>query len=424
MIFRLNNPAEPAFFLIFSDWLALLRSGSVLLSATLNQQLNSVYLKTQIFTTLCRESLKQHIRNMSVCLRKLTIHAISPTVFRFMNLLYGRFYKSLSLSAALILIFLTGFLNAQQLHTYVDRDSIRVGDTFTLSVVLDGNFNLLSYPDDEHFPDDLELQNRQRFQVSATRDSIVYTLQFFGVEDIVIDPMEFQIRAEQQDTTLLTSRVPLFFKTTLTEEDDQLRPLKPIFDFARSYWPFLVGFVLLALIAYLVYRLLKDRARKETFIPTPYQAKTFVNPVDELEKSIHHIASQPAPKNEHEFEQFYIQLGDAIRLYLKRVYEFPALEMTSGEIVRKLQEQRASADLIKKVKKVLYDADMVKFARFNPASDQVADAIKTGTEFITTARTIDSERIGYLEHLHKKEQKDLQAQHELKEQKRKQEFEQ
>lgn len=341
-----------------------------------------------------------------------------------MNLLYGRFYKTLTLSAALILIFLTGLVNAQQLHTFVDRDSVRVGDTITLSVVLDGNFSLSSFPDSADFIDELEMQNRQRFQVSATRDSIVYTLQFFGVEDIVIDPMEFQIRAEQQDTTLLTSRVPLFFKTTLAEEDDQLRPLKPIFDFARSYWPFILGFILVAIIAYLAYRLLKDRAQKETFIPTPYQAKSFVNPLDELEKSIHHIASQPAPMNEQEFEQFYIQLGDTIRLYLKRVYEFPALEMTSGEIVRKLQEQRASADLIKKVKKVLYDADMVKFARFNPASGQVDDAIKTGTDFVVTARTIDIERIGYLEHLHKEEQKELEATHNLKEQKRKQEFEQ
>ncbi len=341
-----------------------------------------------------------------------------------MNLLYGRLYKTLTLSAALILLFLTGLVNAQQLHTIVDRDSVSVGDTFTLSVVLDGNFNLLSFPDSEDFNDELEMQNRQRFQVSASRDSIVYTLQFFGVEDTAIDPMDFHIRAEQQDTTLRSSRVPLYFKTTLAEEDEQLRPLKPIFDFARSYWPFLLGFLLLAVIAYLIYRLLKDRARKETFIPAPYQAKTFVNPLDQLEKTIHHIASQPVPVNEQEFEQFYIQLGDAIRLYLKRVYEFPALEMTSGEIVQKLQDERASADLIKKVKKVLYDADMVKFAKYNPASDQFSDAIKTGTDFVTTARTIDSERIGYLEHLHKEEQKELEAEHELKEQKRKQELEQ
>jgi len=339
-----------------------------------------------------------------------------------MDLLFSRLFKSLTISAALVLS-LSGLLNAQQLHTFTDRDSVRVGDTFTVSMVLEGNYNLLTYPDSEAFKNELELLNRQRFQVSAGRDSIVYTLQFFGVEDIIIDPMDFEIRVDQQDTTLQSSRVPIFFKTTLAAEDDQLRPLKPIFDFARSYWPFLIGFILILIIAYLIYRILKDRAQQETFIPTPYRVKTFVNPLDELEKSIHHIASQPAPMSEKEFEQFYIQLGDAIRLYLKRVYKFPALEMTSGEIVRELQDLRASADLIKKVKKVLYDADMVKFAKFNPESDQVTDAIKTGTDFVMTARTIDSDRIDYLEHQFNEEQKKLKTEHELKEQKRKQEFE-
>lgn len=338
-----------------------------------------------------------------------------------MDLIYSRLLKSLAISAALVFVF-TDIVNAQQLHTFVDRDSVRVGDTFSVSIVLEGNYDLLTYPDRDSFKDELEMLNRQRFQVSAGRDSIVYTLQFFGVDDILIDPMDFEFRVGQQDTTLQSARVPVFFKTTLAEEDDQLRPMKPIFDFARSYWPFFIGFIIIAIIAYLIYRLLKDRAQQETFIATPYRAETFLNPLDELEKTIHHIAAQPAPMNEKEFEQFYIQLGDAIRLYLKRVYEFPALEMTSGEIIRKLQELRASADLIKKVKKVLYEADMVKFAKFNPASDQVADAIKTGTDFVVTAQTIDTERIEYLEHQFNEEQEKRKAEHELKEQKRKQEF--
>lgn len=340
-----------------------------------------------------------------------------------MDLRFSHLFKSITISATLVLS-ISGLVNAQQLHTFVDRDSVRVGDTFSVSMVLEGNYNLLAYPDSDAFNEELELLNRQRFQVSAGRDSIVYTLQFFGVEDIIIEPMDFDLQVGQQDTTMQSGSVPVFFKTTLAEEDDQLRPLKPIFDFARAYWPFLLAFTLIAIIAYLVYRLLKERAQQETFIPTPYRVQAFVNPLDELEKTIHHIASQPAPMNEKEFEQFYIQLGDAIRLYLKRVYEFPALEMTSGEIVRKLQELRASADLIKKVKKVLYEADMVKFAKFNPASGQVADAIKTGTDFVVTARAIDTERIDYLEHQFDEGQKKLKADHELKEQKRKQEFEQ
>lgn len=333
---------------------------------------------------------------------------------------FQHFWKPVSTFLCTVFLLFTYSAQAQQIHTFVDTDSLQVGDQFTLSIVLQGNYVLQNYPDADDFHDDIEMQNRQRFQVAANRDSVVYTLQFFSLEDIIIDRLQFEL----QDTTLQSSRVPLFFKTTLAEDDAELRPFKPIFDFARSYWPWILALLLIAAAGYFLYKKLRERAKQDTYIPAPFSVEPFIDPLQELEKSVQAIASEPPPVNEKEFEQFYIRLGDAIRLYLKRVYEFPALEMTSGEIVRKLQELRASSDLIKKVKKVLYDADMVKFAKFNPASDQVSDAIKTGSDFVETARTIDSERIEYLKHLHNEEQKELQKEHELQEQKRKQEFEQ
>lgn len=312
--------------------------------------------------------------------------------------------------------------HAQNIHTIVDADSVRVGDTVNLSVVIEGNYTLQSYPDAEAFSEDLELLNRQRYQATSSRDSIVYTLQYFGVEDIVIDPLEFDIRSSEVDTTLRSNRVPLFFKTTLTSEEESLRPLKPIFDFARSYWPYILGGILLLILGHLVTRYLKEQAKRDTFIPQPYREKKFINPLVELEKHIMDLQSGTAPTNEEEFEKFYVRLADAIRLYLKRVYEFPALEMTTGEIIRELQRQRASAELIRDVKKVLRDADMVKFAKFNPASDQVSEAIQTGVDFLETARTVDTERVEYLEHQHNEEQKSLRQKHEEEQEQLKQEF--
>lgn len=313
---------------------------------------------------------------------------------------------------------------AQQIHTIVDVDSVRVGDTINLSVVLEGNYTLQDYPDAEAFPEDLELLNLQRFQTAANRDSIVYSLQYFGVEDLVIDPLQFNITASQRDTILFSNRVPFFFKTTLASQEEELKPLKPIFDFARSFWPYIIGGILLILLGFAIMRYLKERAKQDSFIPQAFRETAFVNPLDELEEDIVSLQSGSAPANREEFEKFYVRLADAIRRYLKRVYGFSALEMTTGEIITALQRQRASADLIRDVKKVLRDADMVKFAKFNPASDQVSDAVQTGVDFIETARTVDSDRVEYLEYQHKEEQETLRQEHHEEQQKLKQEFDQ
>lgn len=314
--------------------------------------------------------------------------------------------------------------NAQQIHTLVDVDSVRVGDTINLSVVIEGNYSLQEYPDADSFSDDLELVNLQRFQAAANRDSLVYSLQFFGVEDFVIEPLEFGITTSETDTTLRTNRVPIYFKSTLASEEEELRPLKPIFDFARSFWPYILGGLILILLGFAIVRYLKERAKRDTFMPESFQVQSFINPLEQLEKDIMHLQSGTSPSNREEFEKFYVQLADSIRLYLKRVYDFPALEMTTGEIITKLQRERASSDLVRDVKLVLRDADMVKFAKFNPASDQVSEAIQTGVDFLDTARAVDSNRVEYLEFLHNEEQESLRQVHNEEQKKLKEEFEQ
>ncbi len=293
-----------------------------------------------------------------------------------------------------------------------------------VSVVLEGNYSLQSYPDSTDFSDELELLSRERYQAAANRDSIVYRLQYFGVEDLVIDPLEFNLRVSNRDTTLRTSRIPLFFKSTLTSQEEELRPLKPIFDFARSYWPFILLGILLIILGVAIARYLKERAKRDTFIPETFREEEFINPLDELEKDIVALQSGPSPSDRDEFEAFYVRLADSIRRYLKRVYDFPALEMTTGEIIRELQRERASSELIRDVKKVLRDADMVKFAKFNPASDQVSDAIRTGLDFLETARSVDIDRVEYLEYQHNEEQEALRQTHIEEQQELKQEFEQ
>ncbi|WP_340103779.1 hypothetical protein [Rhodohalobacter sp. 8-1] len=317
-----------------------------------------------------------------------------------------------------------GLIHAQQIHTIVDADSVRVGDMINVSVVLEGNYSLQSYPDSTDFSDELELLSRERYQAAANRDSIVYRLQYFGVEDLVIDPLEFNLRVSNRDTTLRTSRIPLFFKSTLTSQEEELRPLKPIFDFARSYWPFILLGILLIILGVAIARYLKERAKRDTFIPETFREEEFINPLDELEKDIVALQSGPSPSDRDEFEAFYVRLADSIRRYLKRVYDFPALEMTTGEIIRELQRERASSELIRDVKKVLRDADMVKFAKFNPASDQVSDAIRTGLDFLETARSVDIDRVEYLEYQHNEEQEALRQTHIEEQQELKQEFEQ
>ncbi len=311
--------------------------------------------------------------------------------------------KAITLFISLIFSALISSLNAQQVLTFTDKDSLRVGELFELTFVVDGNYSSLSYPTVDDFEDDLDIISRQRFQVSANRDSLVYTIQFFSTENITISPKQIQLSGGDVDTTLTTSRVPLFFKATVSDTDDEFRALKPIFEFARALWPIIL--LLLALIAgsYLFYRWYQNREPE----PKPKPAKKpipFIHPLHQLQKSIDALPKTNELDQKQDYEEYYIKLGDAIRLYIKRVYQFPALEMTTREITENLRNELANSDLIKITRSVLNEADMVKFANFKPTQDLANKVLDKANQFVKTATDSDEQRINYMEFKHQEEQ--------------------
>lgn len=288
---------------------------------------------------------------------------------------------------------------AQQVHTYVDADSLQVGDPFSFTIVFNGTYNSIEFPTEESFEEDLSVNSIQRYQSPSGRDSIVYSLQFFAVEDLTIEPKEVYVQAETGDTTLTTNPVPLYFKTTLAADEDDFRPMKPIFSFARAWWPYILGLILLAAAGYYFYRWYANREIAEEPEPEPVAPpKPFFSPLDELKETISNLSDVESLQNQEEFEEFYIDLGDAIRRYLKRVYEFQALEMTTPEITLTLQEELAPPKIISITRKVLNEADVVKFANFNPGTEGAKSALNTARSFIETAEVVNHEQIKYMKY--------------------------
>ena len=297
----------------------------------------------------------------------------------------------------LFMLSVCGF--AQTVHTYVDRDSVRVGDIVTYTIVFDGEYSAVSYPDASAFDEDFELISRQRFQLSERRDSLVFQLQIFAVDDITIGRKAIQIQRAQGDTTVYTTPVPLFFKTILAGDDEEFRPFKPIFDFARVWWPYLLLLLIAAAVAYYFYNRYKNREPETVEEPVPVEPpKPFENPLMVLKNTISKLGNFTALQSRVDYEQFYVAIGDAIRLYLKKVYKFPALEMTTREINLQLQKDLAPTEIITITRSVLNEADIVKFANFQPSNEQAKQAHNKAMEFIKTAEIVHRDQIRYMKY--------------------------
>lgn len=292
--------------------------------------------------------------------------------------------------------------HAQTVEASISADSLAAGDRFRLSITLnrDQQYAQIIFPDSTYFKEDIELRSLEHFQQTDFKDSLSYQLQFWGVDDSRIPALPVKLVSASDTVIVYTEAIPITFRSVLSEKDPALRPLKPIFDFAAAWWPYLLGFLLLLIIAALIYYYYNKEDETEADEPRPeFKPEPFLNPLRELENSLRQLEDVNLA-TEKQFEAYYISLGDAIRCYFERMYDIPAMESTSREIIQALKERAIDERLVKQTRLVLREADMVKFAKFTPTKEQASTAYQEGVGFLAVARDLHTARVQQLQRQH------------------------
>lgn len=320
-------------------------------------------------------------------------------------LLYVTTRKKICRSLFFLLVCTISCVNsgtAQSVTEYIKADSLRVGDNFEFIITLnvDEEYDDILFPDSTDFGDVFEIRERQQFKASAYKDSVLYQLQFFGTTDTLLPPLPVRMVQGQDTTTVYTNPVPISFLSLLASEDEQLRPFKPIFDFAAAWWPYIVGFLLLLAAAVYYYYWIRRKPEPETEPRPTFQPAPFRDPLKELQQTLAAL-EEIHPETEKQFEKFYIGLGDAIREYFETLYKIPALESTSREIILQLDKRAIDNDLVTDTRAVLQEADMVKFAKFTPTTEQAEKALEKGYNFLKRARQVDGSKVEHLRQRHR-----------------------
>ena len=143
----------------------------------------------------------------------------------------------------------------------------------------------------------------------------------------------------------------------------------------RRHWSFWVVLVLAAtVIAGLIWSAWRAHRKKKAapLVETPQEWAT-----RELEKL---LASNLAQTN---VKEFYINLTDIIRTFIERTTLINAPELTTEEFLRRISLGNVFSDVERlKLKSFLEQADMVKFARYEPQEDLVRQSVYSAEVFI------------------------------------------
>ncbi|MEE9350188.1 MAG: BatD family protein [Flavobacteriaceae bacterium] len=299
----------------------------------------------------------------------------------------------------IILLFTT--ISFAQITTQTDTTKIRIGEQFTLKYIVDKSQKI-------QFQKNLQLDSLKHleviksFDLDTIKNQIIkkYTLTSFDSGHYAIPPQLVMSNGK----VLKTDSIWIDVSTVAVDTTKQkLFPIKSVQsqaftlkDYATNYWYYALAFLaLLAAIWYFFIRKKEDEEERLAKIP-PFEMA-----IQELENLDKKLLWQ-----NNKTKEYYSELTDIVRNFIEKELKVPALESTTNELVKNLkslnniQKLDISKKTFLKLKTLLQEADLVKFAKSKPFSTEIemhrsyADSILEGlksVEIIETEEIINSE---------------------------------
>ena len=234
--------------------------------------------------------------------------------------------------------------------------------------------------DTVHLPNGF-LQVQHRYLTTFFEDSLLYIPSFPFVAD--------------DDTTWsrsLALRVVQPFEIDI--ESGAVADIKPLFGVPFYWWGIiriiLLVWLILAVLAvagYFIWRYIKKKPvfeieKTESKLPPHIEALNGLNKVKD-EKMW----------QQGRLKEYYTELTDVVRVYIGRVFEINAMEMTSEEILDTLRYmRREKKEAYEKLQNMLRISDLVKFAKWKPSPDESEQSLRDAFVFVEqTKQTLDEQ---------------------------------
>lgn len=189
----------------------------------------------------------------------------------------------------------------------------------------------------------------------------------------------------ETEATLIEVKT-LKIDTTLAIKDIK-KPLSIPLTFKEILPWFAGGLILVAIIVGTIYYFKRRKSGKVFEFKKP-KIPAHVIAFDELEKL----------KNEKLWQSNYIKeyhskLSDIIRTYIENRFMIPAMEMITDDIIFSMKSQNLHDDLIVKLTRLLFIADLVKFAKEQPLPTEHEESFNNAYEFVKSTIYVQPEAV-------------------------------
>lgn len=281
-------------------------------------------------------------------------------------------------------LFLASFTFAQQpqVKAEIDTTSIRIGEQFQYKISVDATENVII----PKLEDLKGLEVIDTLKIDTIENKLVqkYILTGFDSGAFYIPRQQIFIRNQAYLTDSLLVNVATVPIDTTKVKKFPIKGIKgepyQFDDFKQYIWWAVIALAVIALLLYFFVFKKKKEQQEKVVVPLLAPYEEAMQKLEELDKKLLWQNNQ--------VKQYYSELTDIIRGYIERELHVPALESTTDELISVLKDFNdtksieTTKETIEKLKGLLQESDLVKFAKSKPLSHEIEGDRKNATFII------------------------------------------
>jgi hypothetical protein len=292
-------------------------------------------------------------------------------------------------SILIFLFVLADFSIAQNISAEASTDSSAylVGDYIHYTVQIKGDKDLavmgLAVSDTLAGMELISRQNPER-EEQDNQQVITYSYTFskYDSSNVTIPPLSVFYKAKGDTAVRAVNTNQVYFtvrpvKVNVKEDiKDVKEPIRIPLDWRWVVFWILIGFIVLGG-AYYLYR--RYQKRKAEFVPEKVVIK--IPPHITALNSLRALREKQLWQK-GKVKEYHSEITEIIRRYFEERFDLPALEMTSGEAINELQRRRGARIIIDDTSSFLTNADLVKFAKYQPLASVNEEMMKQAEDIV------------------------------------------
>lgn len=156
-------------------------------------------------------------------------------------------------------------------------------------------------------------------------------------------------------------------------------------------WYIVAGLVFLVLFAFVIIYFMRNKK-----VPGLKPA----GPVETLQDKTLRMLNELETKQlwqKNQVKEYYVELTDIVRNYIEARFDTPTLELTTDEILTKVQSTKELHKHYELLSVILYTADLAKFAKAQPTPLEHTDTMDRAKQFVDTTRPVIAPTTGSTE---------------------------